>query len=100
MHLWDRLMDQATHTLNMLQPSRKNPQVLAYTQLEGTFDFNKTPLAPPGTKVIIHEQTNHQQTWDPHGTNGWYLHLAIDHYQCYRVYTCTTMLLLGLRRLK
>jgi hypothetical protein len=90
MHLWDRLIDQANRTLNMLRPSRKNPLVSAYTQLEGTFDYNKTPLAPPGTKVIIHEQTNHRQTWDPHGTNGWYLGPAMDHYRCYRVYTNAT----------
>jgi hypothetical protein len=50
MHLWDRLIAQATLTLNLLRPSRRNPRVSAYTMLEGNFDFNKTPLAPPWHK--------------------------------------------------
>jgi hypothetical protein len=56
LHLWDRLLPQATQTLNMLRPSRRNPRLSAYTILEGVFDFNTTPMAPPGTKVIIHEK--------------------------------------------
>ena len=52
MHLWCCLVPQATLTLNMLRVSRRHPQISAYTVLEGVFDFNKTPLAPPGTKVV------------------------------------------------
>ena len=44
---WCRLLPQAELTLNLLQPSRLNPKLSAYAQLEGTFDFNCTPLAPP-----------------------------------------------------
>jgi hypothetical protein len=58
--------------------------------LEGTFDFNKTPMAPPGTKVIIHEKPEQCQSWDPHGTDGWYLGPALEHYRCYRVFTNKT----------
>ena len=47
-------MHQATLTLSLLRPSRCNPQGSAYTTLENTFDFNKTPMATPHTKVIIH----------------------------------------------
>jgi hypothetical protein len=46
--LWDKLLLQATITLNILRKSRINPRVLAYAQLNGQFDFNRTPLAPPG----------------------------------------------------
>ena len=38
----------------------------AYTALEGQFDFNKTPLVPPGIKVIIHEKLNSVKL-------GWYM---------------------------
>ena len=41
MHLWDRLLQQATLTLNILRPSRRNHQLLAYTMLEGQFDLKK-----------------------------------------------------------
>jgi hypothetical protein len=53
-------------TLNLLRPSQRNPKVSAYTMLEGNFDFNATPLAPPGIKVIIHEKPAQRGSWDPH----------------------------------
>jgi hypothetical protein len=90
MHLWDRLLEQASITLNLLRPSRRNPKISAYNMLEGTFDYNKTPLAPPGTKVIIHEKPQQPKTWDPHGTEGWYLGPAMEHYRCHRVFTNKT----------
>jgi hypothetical protein len=47
-------------------------------------------MAPPGTKVIIHEKPQQRKTWDPHGTDGWYLGPAMEHYRCYRVFTNKT----------
>ena len=49
LHLWDRLIPHATLTLNLLRPSRLNPRLSAEAKLNGAFDFNRTPLAPPGT---------------------------------------------------
>jgi hypothetical protein len=37
-HLWDRLLEQASITLNLLRPSQQNPKVSAYTMPEGNFD--------------------------------------------------------------
>jgi hypothetical protein len=45
---WDLLMPQADITLNLLRSSRRQPKLSAYACLFGNFDFNKTPLAPPG----------------------------------------------------
>lgn len=53
-YLWCRLLPQAVTTLNLLRQSRINPKLSAYAQLNGEFNFNATPLAPPGTKVIVH----------------------------------------------
>ena len=55
MHLWCRLLPQATTTLNLLRPLRVNPLLSAKTILNGDFNYDKTPLAPPGTKIFIHE---------------------------------------------
>jgi hypothetical protein len=82
MHLWCRLIDQCTQTLNLMRPSRINPRLSAEAQLNGAFDYNKTPLAPPGTKVLIHETPNRRRTWAVHGVDGWYLGGAKDHYRC------------------
>ena len=90
MHLWCRLIDQCTQTLNLMRPSRINPRLSAEAQLNGAFDYNKTPLAPPGTKVLIHETPNKRRTWAVHGVDGWYLGGAPEHYRCYRVYASKT----------
>ena len=87
---WCRLLPQAELTLNLLRPSRLNPKLSAYAQLEGAFDFNRTPLAPPGTRVIVHEKPTQWRTWAPHGIDGWYIGPALDHYQCYRVWIPST----------
>ena len=47
LHLWDQLIPHATLTLNLLRPSRLNPRLSAESQLNGSFDFNLTPLGPP-----------------------------------------------------
>ena len=90
MHLWCRLIDQATLTLNLLRPARLNSRLSAEAYLNGAFDFNATPLAPPGTKVLIHETPNRRKTWAVHGVEGWYLGGAREHYRCYRVYASKT----------
>ena len=70
LHIWDRLIPHATLTLNFLRPSRLNPILLAESQLNGVFDFNRTPLAPPVTRVVVHETPDNRRTWAPHAFDG------------------------------
>jgi Reverse transcriptase (RNA-dependent DNA polymerase) len=86
LRLWDRLLPQAEITLNLLRAARSNSKISAHEALHGPFDFNKTPLAPPGIKVIVHEKPGQRNSWDPHGVSGWYLGPAQEHYRCYRTY--------------
>ena len=51
---WDRLVPQAEMTLNMLQNSRINCILSAYAYLFGQYNFNVTPMAPPGTLVAVY----------------------------------------------
>jgi hypothetical protein len=90
LHLWCRLLAQATTTLNLLRPSRVNPKLSAEAILNGQFDYNRTPLAPPGTKVLVHETPAQRSTWSPHAIDGWYLGAAPDHYRCHRTYIPAT----------
>jgi hypothetical protein len=89
-YLWDKLVEQATMTLNLLRQSRMNPQLSAYAQIFGSFDFNRTPLAPPGTKVVVHVKPDKRQSWAPHGNTGWYTGPAMEHYRCYQIYVTKT----------
>ena len=60
---WDRLLPQAEITLNLLRNSRANPKLSSYAYLFGNFDFNATPLAPPGTKVLVHIKVGQRGSW-------------------------------------
>jgi hypothetical protein len=75
--------------MNLMRPSRINPLISAYTQIHGEFDYYKTPIAPVGCKVLVHDRTNELASWDNHGSPGFYinlpfleqgtdLHLALD----------------------
>ena len=58
LHLWCGILPHASLTLNLLQQYRMNPKLSGYSQLHGEFKYNatplSTPLATPGTQVIIH----------------------------------------------
>jgi hypothetical protein len=86
MHLWDRILSQAVITLNMLITSRINPKLSAATHIFGQHDFNRAPLAPPGTRIIAQETPGRRRTWAPHGQDGWYIGPALEHYRYYTVY--------------
>jgi hypothetical protein len=90
MHLWDRILSQAVITLNVLRTSRINPKLSAATHIFGQYDFNRAPMAPPGTRIIAHETPGRRRTWAPHGQDGWYLGPALEHYSCYKVYITKT----------
>jgi hypothetical protein len=77
-HLWDRLLPQTILTLNMLRTSRINPKIFAATHLDQQYEYNRVPMAPPGTIIIAHEMPNHRHTWASHGKDGWYIGPALD----------------------
>ena len=86
LHLWCRLLNQVELTLNMLRTSRISLNLSAHEQINGTHDFNATPLAPPGTRCIAHEKSSQCGTWATHGQLGWYVGPAPEHYRCYQIY--------------
>ena len=90
LHLWCQLIPHAILTLNLLRQSRMNPTLSGYAQMHGEFNYNATPLAPPGTKVIIHEKPTVRGTWATRGVKGWYLGPSMNHYCCHHVYITKT----------
>lgn len=86
LHLWDRLLPQANLTLNLLRGSRINPRLSAWAQVYGSYDYNRTPIAPPGTRVLAHEPSTVRGTWAPRAKEGWYVGPALDSYRCFCVW--------------
>jgi hypothetical protein len=74
----------------MLRTSRINNKLLAYAILEGPFNFDKTPLALPGTKAIIYNDPKTRTSWGPHGDDAYYLNRAPEHWRCYKFYVPET----------
>ena len=83
---------QFEYTLNFLRLSRLNPRFSAYQQLHGAYDFNRAPMAPLGTSLIIYNKPNtaNRLTWSEHGEDGFYVGPALDHYRSYTVVTKAT----------
>ena len=88
--LWDNLLQQAQDSLNLLRATRLNPNISAYAMLEGEYNFNKTPLAPPRTKALIHQDPDSRTSWGPHALDAWYVGNAKDPYRCYKVWLPST----------
>jgi hypothetical protein len=85
--LWDEFLPQAQMTLNMLCTSRQNSNKTVYKELHGPFDFNKTPIAPLGTKALIYDDPDSRTSWAPHGIDAYYASPALRHYRCQSFFT-------------
>ena len=50
------------------------------------FDYNATPMAPPGIRTLVYENPQQRKTWAQHGVNAWYIGYYPDHYRCHKTY--------------
>ena len=55
LHLWCRILPQCQDTLNMLFTSRRHPHMSSFTHMNGPFDYNATPIVPPGIKTLTQD---------------------------------------------
>jgi hypothetical protein len=90
LQLWDEFQPQVELTLNLTHFSRRNPLISANHELYGPFDFNKMPLAPQGTKALVHNNPATQTSWAPHATDGFYVGPSTNHYCCLHFYIPAT----------
>ena len=84
--LWCQFIEQGQDTLNLLRTSRVNSKLSAYAILEGQFEFDKTPLAPVGTKALVFLDPKKRASWNTHAVDAWYVGPAKKHYRNYRFY--------------
>ena len=81
LQLWDRFLPQVQDTLNMLRTSRRNNKISAYEEMEGPFDFNRTPMAPIGTKAIAFLDPAQRASWQAHAVDVFYTGRLPLHYR-------------------
>ena len=77
-------------TLNMLRRSQLNPRLSDYEQVDSIHNLERTPLAPLGCTVKIHEKPHKQLTYAPHSVDESYLGPAVHYYRCYTCYNIYT----------
>ena len=90
LHLWDKLITQACIPINLLRNSHINLHLSSEAHLNGNFNYNTTPLSPPGTKVVAFEPPDKRNIWATHGTLGWYIGPELHHYRRWKIYVTKT----------
>eukprot|EP00957_Ditylum_brightwellii_P123678 9428720-Ditylum_brightwellii.AAC.1 len=83
---WDRLLDQANLTLNLLWTSRTNPNLSAYAYIFGQYNFNAHSLTPLGIQAINHKNPETQRSFAYHGVDGWTIGPSMEHYWCIKCF--------------
>ena len=63
-----------------------NPNLSAWAYLNGVHTSNKIPLAPLGTKIIMHSRLDQRASWYYHGLEGFYVATVHNHYRCSTCY--------------
>ena len=92
--LWDKFLPQVEDTMNMIRTSQNNPGISAYEDLHGKFDFNRTPMAPVGTKGLAFISPDKRKTFAPHAHDVIQVDRAPSHYRLLqfwnpRTHACT-----------
>ena len=55
------------------------------------FNNNRTPLAPPVTRILVNKKPKQRSTWDGNGVEGWYIGPSMQgHSCCYLFYISST----------
>jgi len=81
LQLWDKFLPQIQDTLNLLRTSRRDSSVSAYQEMEGDFDFNKTPMAILGLRALAYVDPTIRAAWEPHALDAIYVSSCKQHYR-------------------
>jgi hypothetical protein len=84
--LWNELLPQAELTVNLLRTSCLDPNMSAYAMLEGEYNFDHTPVAPPGTRAMVYDNPKDRTTWGTHADDAWYVGPTPQHHRCYKFF--------------
>ena len=71
----------------MLRPCNLNPRLSAFESMEGMYSFDATPMAPVGTKKLIHLKPVRCHTWGYHALKAWYIGMSLKHYRVIKTVT-------------
>ena len=88
--LWCRMCPQVDLSVNIIRKCRQNPLLSAWAAMEGEYHFDATPIAPPGTEMMMHQKPNRRKTFGFNAKKTWYLGPCFKHYRTVRGYVPST----------
>ena len=59
---WCRLIPQVDLGVNLMRPCRTNPRLSAWAAMEGDYHFDATPIAPPGSEMLMHQKPSRRKS--------------------------------------
>ncbi len=71
---------QAELTVNLLRSLKLDSTKSAWEFLNGPFNYDATPMGPPGSRIIAHAKGATCRSWDFRGIEGFYIGPAMHHY--------------------
>ena len=75
--LWCRLLEQCDLSTNIVRPCRQNPLLLAWAAYEGEFFFDATPIASPGSEMLMRVKPGDRTSWGFNAKKAWYVGPAL-----------------------
>ena len=78
-------MAQTHDTLNLPRTSREYPTKSVYKDLQGKFNYNKTPMAILVTKSVAFTDPDKQGEWEAHGMGAYAVGRCPLHYYLIKI---------------
>ena len=81
---WCRLLEQCDLAVNIVRPHRQNPRLSAWAAMEGEYFFEATPIAPPGSAMLMQVKPGERPSWGHNAKKAWYVGPCFKHYRSFK----------------
>ena len=81
---WCRLLTQTDLSVNIVRPCRQNPLLSVWAAMEGELHFDATPVALPGSEMLMHQKPARPSSFGRNARTVWYLSPCLNHYRTLR----------------
>ena len=77
---WCRLLEQVYLTGNIVRPFLQNPKLSTWVGMEGEYHFDSTPIAPPGSAMLMQIKPADLTTFGLNAKMAWCMGPCFKHF--------------------
>ena len=66
-----------------MRPFRQNPKLSAWAGMEGEYHFNATPIAPPGSAMLMQIKPGDRTAYELNAKKAWYRGPCLNHFRSF-----------------